>query len=169
MNAIAALMAWFVLRPMRRAQIESAGMDVAGHTVNHAALSNLPLSRARKEIAGCRDQIAEQLGKPPRHFAYPNGYYTPSVRRAVGEAGFEVAVTTEDRENVRGGDPFGMPRKVLWENSTLGPLAYSTAIAECNLESVFHALRLARSTSGERPDALAGVAEGAESQERVAS
>jgi len=29
MNAIAALMAWFVLRPMRRTQIESARMDVA--------------------------------------------------------------------------------------------------------------------------------------------
>ena len=29
MNAIAALMAWFVLRPMRRTQIESARIDVA--------------------------------------------------------------------------------------------------------------------------------------------
>ncbi len=29
MNAIAALLAWFVLRPMRRTQIESARIDVA--------------------------------------------------------------------------------------------------------------------------------------------
>jgi peptidoglycan/xylan/chitin deacetylase (PgdA/CDA1 family) len=158
------VMSWEELRAA-----DAAGMDIAGHTVNHAALSNLPLARARKEIAGCRDQLTEMLGKPPRHFAYPNGYYTPAVRRAVSEAGFEVGVTTEDRENVRGGDPFGMPRKVLWENTTLGPVAYSTAIAQCNLESVFHALGLARPTSGERPDALAGLAEDAASRERAAS
>jgi hypothetical protein len=29
MNAIAALMAWFVLRPMRRTQIETARIDMA--------------------------------------------------------------------------------------------------------------------------------------------
>ena len=152
------------------AELRAAGMDVGGHTVNHAVLSNLPLPAARHEIVGCHEMIAERLGQPPLHFAYPNGYYTPAVRRAVAEAGFQTGLTTEDRENTRGGDPYAMSRKVLWENSTLGPLSYSAALAICNLDSVFHTLGLARRVSGERPDALPAVAEEhASAKERAAS
>jgi peptidoglycan/xylan/chitin deacetylase (PgdA/CDA1 family) len=158
------LMTWEELR-----ELDGAGMDVGGHTVNHAVLANLPLSLARRELAGCRDMLAEHLGRPPRHFAYPNGYHTPAVRRAAGEAGFEAAVTTEDRENVRGSDALAMPRKVLWENSTLGPLAYSRAVATCNLESVFHALGLAKPVSGERPDPLATTTEESGSPRELAA
>jgi len=141
--------------------LDAAGMDVGGHGVSHAVLTSLPLDAARREIAGCRAQLAERLGKQPRHFAYPNGYHGAAVRRAVREAGFELAVTTEDREHVAGGDPMLVPRKVLWENSTLGPRAYNPALATCNLEGVFQALGLTRPVSGERPDADADV-EGAE-------
>lgn len=144
------LMSWDEVRAL-----DAAGVDVGGHTVSHAVLANLPLSEARREIVGCRDAIVEALGKPPRHFAYPNGYHTPAVRRAVAEAGFDAAVTTEDLENVRGGDPHRLSRKVLWENTTLGPLGYSAWVAACNLEGVFHALGLARPMMGERSDALA--------------
>jgi peptidoglycan/xylan/chitin deacetylase (PgdA/CDA1 family) len=154
------------------AELRASGMDVGGHTVNHAVLSNLPLADARREIAGCHQMISERLGHAPLHFAYPNGFYTPAVRRAVAEAGFETGLTTEDRENARGGDPFAMSRKVLWENSTLGPLSYSAALAICNLDSVFHTLGLARPVSGERPDAVpsaAGDEPRASGRERAAS
>jgi peptidoglycan/xylan/chitin deacetylase (PgdA/CDA1 family) len=144
------LMTWDEVRAL-----DAAGIDVGGHTVNHTVLANLSLSEARREIVGCRDALAEALGKAPRHFAYPNGYHTPAVRRAVAEAGFEAAVTTEDVENVRGGDPHRLSRKVLWENTTLGPIGYSPSVAACNLEGVFQALGLSRPVMGERPDALA--------------
>ncbi|MFT3915495.1 MAG: polysaccharide deacetylase family protein [Anaeromyxobacteraceae bacterium] len=133
-------------------ELEAAGMDVAGHTVNHAVLANLPLAEARREVGGCRAMLAERLARPPRHFAYPNGYHTPVMREIVREAGFEAAATTEDRENVRGGDAFALRRKVLWENSTLGPISYSEALAAVSLDGVLSALGLARTTSGERPD-----------------
>jgi peptidoglycan/xylan/chitin deacetylase (PgdA/CDA1 family) len=135
--------------------LDAAGMDVGGHTVSHAVLPHLPLATVRREVAGCRDALAVHLRKPPRHFAYPNGYHAPAVRAAVREAGFEVGVTTEDRENVLGGDPLAVHRKVLWENSTLGPVSYSAALAACTLEGVFHMLRLSRPVPGERPDPLA--------------
>jgi peptidoglycan/xylan/chitin deacetylase (PgdA/CDA1 family) len=144
------LMSWDEVRAL-----DAAGVDVGGHTVNHAVLANLSLPEARREIVGCRDALAEALGRAPRHFAYPNGYHTPAVRRAVAEAGFEAAVTTEDVENVRGGDPHRLSRKVLWENTTLGPIGYSPSVASCNLEGVFQALGLSRPVMGERPDALA--------------
>ncbi len=144
------LMTWDEVRAL-----QAAGMDVGGHTVSHAVLANLPPGEARREIAACREALLERLGRPPRHFAYPNGYHTPAVRRFVAECGFEAAVTTEDAENRRGGDPQAIRRKVLWENSTLGPVGYSAAVASCNLEGVFTALGLAGPVDGERPDALA--------------
>jgi hypothetical protein len=149
--------------------LAAAGLDVGGHSVSHAVLTNLPLAEARMEIEGCRDAIAEQLGRPPRHFAYPNGFHSAAVRRAVRDAGYETGSTTEDRENLRGCDRFALRRKVLWEGSTAGPLGYSAALATCSFEGVFSALRLSRAIPGERPDpAVAAASEGAAGAEAEA-
>jgi peptidoglycan/xylan/chitin deacetylase (PgdA/CDA1 family) len=132
-------------------ELAAAGVEVGGHSVRHAALPLLPLDEARREIAGCFAAIAERLGAPPRHFAYPNGFHSPAIRVSVRQAGFETGSTTDDRENVRGGDPYALRRKVLWEGSTLGPVGYSEALATCSLEGVFGLLRVTRDV-GERPD-----------------
>lgn len=146
------LMSWEQLR-----ELAAAGIEIGGHSMNHAVLANLPLSEARREIAGCRDQILARLGRPPRFFAYPNGYYTPQIRAAVREAGFEAAVTIEDEENRRGIDPYALKRKVLWENTTRGPLHYNPFVAECTVSGVFSVLGLARPVPGERPNVVAEV------------
>ncbi|MGC3996223.1 MAG: polysaccharide deacetylase family protein [Anaeromyxobacter sp.] len=141
------LMRWDEVRAL-----DAAGLDVGGHTVNHAVLANLPLAEARRELQGCRDDLEAHLGKRPHHFAYPNGYYTPAVQEAVRQAGFEAAVTIEDEENRHGAGPLGLKRKVLWENTTLGPLGWSGFVATCNLGGVFSTLGLARPVPGIRPD-----------------
>jgi peptidoglycan/xylan/chitin deacetylase (PgdA/CDA1 family) len=141
------LMQWDDLRAL-----QAGGVEVGGHTVNHVALANVPFARARAEIRGCREQIAAAMGEPPRHFAYPNGYYTARIRQAVAEAGFATAVTTEDTENRHAGDPLTLKRKTVWENSTMGARRYSSALAACNLDGVFGALGWQRPVSGERPD-----------------
>jgi hypothetical protein len=145
------LLGWDELR-----ELQAAGVEIGGHSVTHAVLANVPLEEARREISGCRDQLAERLGRRPQHFAYPNGFHTPAVRRAVAEAGFDAALTTEDGENARGGERHALRRKVLWENSTLGPRGYSPALAACCFAGVFQALGLARVVRGERPDAPGG-------------
>jgi peptidoglycan/xylan/chitin deacetylase (PgdA/CDA1 family) len=149
--------------------LAAAGLDVGGHSVSHAALPNLPLAEARREIDGCRDAIAERIGRAPRHFAYPNGFHSPGIRRAVRDAGFETGATTDDRENVRGCDPFTLRRKVLWEGSTLGPLGYSDALATCALEGVFGVLKRRGGDTGDRPDPLPAADAAAEDPARAAS
>lgn len=141
------LMGWDQLRAL-----EASGVEVGGHSVEHVALANISLSRARAEIRGCLDHLAQHLGERPRHFAYPNGYHSPAIRRAVAEAGFASGATTEDVENRRGGDLFALKRKTIWENSTLGATRYSAAVAACNLDGVFGALGWRRPDNGERPD-----------------
>ena len=150
--------------------LAGAGLDLGGHSVSHAALPNLPLSRgrgARSRAAATRSPSGS--GGPPRHFAYPNGYHSPAIRRAVREAGFETGSTTEDRENVRGCDLFALRRKVLWESTTHGPLGYSQALATCSFEGVFGALRLTRGVAGERPDPAPERAEPAATAEQRAA
>jgi peptidoglycan/xylan/chitin deacetylase (PgdA/CDA1 family) len=152
-------------------ELAAAGLDIGAHSVNHAVLPNLPLAEARREIEGCREAIAARLGRAPRHFAYPNGFHSAAIRRAVREAGFETGATTEDRENLRGCDLFALRRKVLWESSTKGPLGYSAALATCSFEGVFSALRLSRVTTGERPDPVeaAPATSAVAAEERAAS
>jgi peptidoglycan/xylan/chitin deacetylase (PgdA/CDA1 family) len=138
-------------------ELAAAGLEVGGHSVNHAALPNLSIAEARREIEGCRDAIAERIGRPPRHFAYPNGFHSPAIRRAVRQAGFETGATTDDRENVRGCDPYALRRKVLWEGSTLGPLGYSDALATCSFDGVFGMLKAHREDRGDRADPVPAV------------
>jgi peptidoglycan/xylan/chitin deacetylase (PgdA/CDA1 family) len=141
------LMSWDEVR-----ELHAAGMEIGGHTVNHTVLSNLRPSRARREIAGCFRDIVDHVGDAPLHFAYPNGLFTPAVRKMVSEVGFRAAVTTEDLENRRGGDLLALRRKTLWENTTLGGVGYSASVAACNLDGVFGALGWQRTMSCERPD-----------------
>lgn len=138
------VMDWDELRALA-----AGGVELGGHTVRHAVLTHLGAEEARREVAGCREALADRLGRSPRFFAYPNGYHTPALRRLVAGEGFSGAVTTEDRENVRGGDPLALRRKMVWENTTLGPRGFSPALATCNLEGVFSALGLARPVGGE--------------------
>lgn len=150
-------------------EVAGAGVEIGGHTTSHAVLPLLPLAEARREVEGCRDALRDRLGRPPRWFAYPNGYHTAAIRRLVSAAGFVGAVTTEDRENVRGGDPYRLRRKMIWENTTLGPNGYSPALAACNLEGVFTALALARPVGGELPELPARRADGEGDPERAVS
>src|SRR5207249_568904 len=61
-------MTWDMVREMA-----GAGMSIGGHTVNHPVLSRLTAEEQEQEIAGCGKRLHEELGRPMRYFAYPNG------------------------------------------------------------------------------------------------
>jgi peptidoglycan/xylan/chitin deacetylase (PgdA/CDA1 family) len=142
------ILSWDQLR-----ELQASGVDVAGHTVNHVALVNVPLGRAASEVRGCRDDIARNLGAPPRHFSYPNCYFSPAIRKVVADAGFATAVTGAQRA-AGPFDPYAIPRRSVCEDSTRGLVGYSSALARCHFDGVFAALRLRRSAGFERDDAL---------------
>jgi len=81
---------WDELREMA----ESGLVTVGGHTISHPILTRVPPAEARREIAGCKSIIEENLGRPVRFFAYPNG--TPAdmsqqLAELVCEAGYAAA------------------------------------------------------------------------------
>jgi peptidoglycan/xylan/chitin deacetylase (PgdA/CDA1 family) len=140
-------MSWEMLREMG-----AHGIETGAHTAEHTVLTNQPLDEARREIAACKSVLEKGTGRPVRHFAYCNGWYSAGVAQALRAEGFTSAVTTEDMPNMPGVDPYALKRKVLWEMSSAGILGgWSKALAACQFNDTFGMLSLQKPVLGARP------------------
>jgi peptidoglycan/xylan/chitin deacetylase (PgdA/CDA1 family) len=86
-----AVAGWDELRDEERA----GNVRFEPHTITHPVLTTLSLEDARREIAGSKEAVEEQLGREARLFCYPGGYYSPREVELVGQCGFRAAVTCE--------------------------------------------------------------------------
>ncbi len=66
---------------------------VGAHSTNHEILTGLPAEVLENEVGGCRTWLERELGRPVKHFCYPDGAYSVDVRDCVGKH-FASAVTT---------------------------------------------------------------------------
>lgn len=103
----ARVMGWDALRRLRQ-----AGVAVCAHTRSHAHLDRVPLERARTEIGGSLQDLADGLGSPPPPvFAYPSGQWTADVRALLPALGVRLAVTTRRGDHdLAVGDPLAVSR-----------------------------------------------------------
>jgi len=88
-----AFMTWDELRQLAGEPLATVG----GHTVNHPALGRLQEDRAREEVVTGADRLQAELGRRPRHFAYPYGYpgkVGERDYRLLAALGFTSAVRT---------------------------------------------------------------------------
>ncbi len=118
--AMDALAAWStrtrVARPERRlldraelqTMVASPAVEIGSHTIRHPNLT-LPHDRD-SEVAGSRSVLAEMIGRPVTTFAYPNGYHDAAAVRAVEEAGYRGACTTQPGIVTTATSPFTVPR-----------------------------------------------------------
>lgn len=67
--------------------LAARGHEIGGHTESHAALSEVPLERARPEIVRDREALIAH-GLDPVTFAYPYGKSTDEVEDLVRDAGY---------------------------------------------------------------------------------
>lgn len=156
------LLRWADLRAL-----ENGDIDVGAHTVDHACLPNEAPAEVERQLVEGKAILEEHLDRAVRHFAYPNGWYSPSVVRAVEKAGYRSAVTTEDRANHLGVSPFRLRRRSVWEFTSRGLLGFSSSVNACNFDGTLRALGIAPWVPGERPDGL-GASSRAEGEERPA-
>jgi peptidoglycan/xylan/chitin deacetylase (PgdA/CDA1 family) len=111
-------------RPLAIAELRQLAahplIEIGGHTLTHPTLAIAPLEEQRNEIAGCRQALAELLGTSIRSFAYPYGSaasdYSAASVKAVRDAGFDVACTTDSGFATLTCDPLQMPRFVMLES-----------------------------------------------------
>jgi len=95
------------------AEVARRGVEVGGHTHTHPMLDTLPHRSARAEIAGCKDLIEQHLQAPVASFAYPHGYSSAWVRRAVQQAGYTSACAVKNALSHLGDDRFAIARLML--------------------------------------------------------
>ncbi|MDD1751014.1 MAG: polysaccharide deacetylase family protein [Methanothrix sp.] len=85
------VMTWDHLRALSR-----AGMDVESHTRRHRVLQTLDDDQLRDELAGSREDLETQLGRPVRAIAYPVGRRISrlaKIRDAVAKAGYRIGLS----------------------------------------------------------------------------
>jgi peptidoglycan/xylan/chitin deacetylase (PgdA/CDA1 family) len=76
---------------------ESPLCTIGGHTCTHPHLSTFSADTQLHEIADCKADLEDLLGKKVLHFAYPHGDYNQTTVKIVSELGFVTAVTTSGR------------------------------------------------------------------------
>lgn len=104
-------------QPMRWDQVRAmsaAGVEFGAHSESHPILSRLPDdAELRREVAGSKARIEQELRSPVSHFCYPNGRsgdFDQRVLEAVAAAGFRTAVTAESGLNHAGAVRFQLCR-----------------------------------------------------------
>ena len=123
---------WNLLRKMQR-----DGVTIGSHTRSHALLAHESWQKKFDETQGSKRVAERQLGVPLRHFAYPDGDFNETAVAAVAAAGYEYAYTT-CRHRDRCGPLLTIPRRVLWQHSSVGVDGeFSPATFECQVNGVF--------------------------------
>ena len=85
-------------------EIQSAGIEIGGHTVTHPSLGHMHLADAEREIQQSLAEITHHLGDEARTFCYPNGQpgdYSDQIKKIVGSTRYSAAVTAfSDKYNL---------------------------------------------------------------------
>ena len=123
------------------AELDRSGMTIGCHTHNHRILSHEPRTRVVEVLRRSKAALEERLGHPVRHLAYPNGQFSAASVEAAATAGFRYAYSIcSHRYPAR--PLLAIPRRVFWEGTTAGLRGgFSPAVASCQVQGVFDALR----------------------------
>ncbi len=99
--------------------LAAAGIELGAHTLTHPSLTELGDEELRREVEGSRDRIEERTGHRPSSFCYPRGDFDERVKRAVRQAGFELACTTLPGCVTPDTHPFSLRRTFIAFDDTL--------------------------------------------------
>ncbi|MEV7423256.1 polysaccharide deacetylase family protein [Streptomyces sp. NPDC091212] len=91
-------------------ELARAGTEIGGHSHTHPQLDQLDGARLGFEAGRCRELLAAELGAAPASFAYPYGYSSRRVRRAVRAAGFAQALAVGNARACRCQGPYALER-----------------------------------------------------------
>lgn len=89
------------LQPMSIEQLQTLAahpcVTIGAHSHCHNLLDQIPVEQATTSVAKSRRLLEEWTEQSVRHFAYPNGNYTPELMQAIKGLGFTSATILEDR------------------------------------------------------------------------
>lgn len=83
-------------------ELAAMGFTIGGHTVNHVDLRHLDAEAVQHELTDSHEALESLLDEPVTAFAYPSGFHNDDLQRAVRNAGYECAVSTDKGINATG-------------------------------------------------------------------
>jgi peptidoglycan/xylan/chitin deacetylase (PgdA/CDA1 family) len=102
-------------------EMAALGVRFGSHTQTHSLLTSMAPELAQHEIRASKQAIEDMLGRCCETFSYPNGDWSPEVRRMVEEAGYELACTTDHGAWTKASDPLAIPRANICEENLVSP------------------------------------------------
>ncbi len=111
-------------------ELSRRGHEIASHTLSHPFLTGLEPDRLRDEVGESRRVLSGWLGREVRGFCYPAGDLDEGTARAVRDAGYHYACTTEEGPNRPDRDPLRLRRsdvtsqRVTEDGRTHEPLGF---------------------------------------------
>lgn len=100
-------------QPVSQEHLRSLDPDciaLGSHSHTHPQLSQLGDTALAFELTTSKRLLEQWSGRAVRHFAYPSGDYDAPVIRAIRQAGYVSAWTTEPRFVPLDADPYQLPR-----------------------------------------------------------
>jgi peptidoglycan/xylan/chitin deacetylase (PgdA/CDA1 family) len=104
-------------------KLRDDGVEIGGHSHTHPQLDTLAREAARHEVASCKAILEQLLQESVRSFAYPHGYFSRSVRRLVGESGYESACACKNALSSAEDDPLALARLMIRQTTSLAEFA----------------------------------------------
>ncbi len=102
------------LGPMSIGQLQDLatvpGVTIGAHSHGHELLDQIPPEAAWESAARSRSLLQGWTGQEVRHFAYPNGNFTPALCTMIQDLGFASATILDEHPAARDSDPFALPR-----------------------------------------------------------
>ncbi|HEX6301743.1 MAG TPA: polysaccharide deacetylase family protein [Acidimicrobiia bacterium] len=89
--------------------LDSGLMTVGAHTHSHVDVRRTEADALSEDLDNCDRLIERHLGRPPRHFAYPWGYWSDSAESLVRER-YETAALAAVSSIDANTDPYRLPR-----------------------------------------------------------
>lgn len=111
------------LTPEQIREMSRNNIDFGGHTHSHALLTALSDDGARMQIRDSKKLLEDWIGKPVRHFAYPNGAFHPRHFGILETAGFETAFTVRPGTNTTLESPWTLRRTEISGRDSLPDFA----------------------------------------------
>jgi peptidoglycan/xylan/chitin deacetylase (PgdA/CDA1 family) len=91
-------------------ELAAAGVEIGGHSHTHPEMDQLADDPLRFELLRCAEIITGELGTRPVSFAYPYGYSSRRVRRAVRETGYRQSLAVGNALAHRRQGPYALQR-----------------------------------------------------------
>lgn len=117
-------MSWEQLRTL-----SDRGWEIGSHTCSHPHLTEIGGERASVELGSSRAACEDALQRPCTSLAYPFGSYDRGVMDLVAAAGYEAAVTLDERiaAPLRGRGRLEVPREAIYRSTGWPVFAAKTA------------------------------------------